>query len=74
MLGLMQVINYMMSQGYPPSEIETIFVGIANGEATVDDLLCELGLELNPTSLRLAQEKVSKWASAYNVLKMRQAA
>lgn len=75
MLGLMQVINYMVvNLEYSHIEIDEAFTAIVNGDETIASLCDVLGIELSPTSAQLAQEKVSKWESAFFVIKMRQEA
>lgn len=75
MLGLMQVISYMMKLGYHEFDIDCAFTDIVNGDRDLDDLCLELGIEFgSPTVRQSAIDKVSMWNSAYNVLKMKQGA
>lgn len=75
MLGLMQILNYMLTHTeYSDIEIDEAFTAVVNGDETIDSLCYALGIELCETSRQLAQAKVSKWESAFRVLKMQRGA
>lgn len=66
MLALIQIINHMVTRlEYSDLEIDDAFTQVVNGDETVGTLLDALNLELSPTSLQLAQEKVGRWESAF---------
>lgn len=72
MLGLMQILNYMYNNlGHHEFEIDHAFTAIVNGDETIESLLAVLGLEMSPLNIKMTQEKVSKWKSAFHIVKMR---
>jgi len=72
MLALLQIINYMINNlDYDQSEVIEAFENIERGKTTLGELLMVLGLEINETSERLANEKMNRWRSALHVIEMR---
>jgi hypothetical protein len=71
MLGLIQIINYMINTlEYDLIEIDSAFKEIENGDESIETLCDVLGIQLSPTMLQLATEKANKWESAYNTVKL----
>lgn len=75
MLGLMQIMSYMLNQlEYSEQEIREHFQQLEAGEYDLDDLMESIGLEFgSPTIRDQAILKISKWPSALAVTLMRAA-
>ena len=66
MLLMIQVIRYMINElEYSDFEIDEIFNNIKTGKISFQDLLNVLELETNPTLIQSAQDKISRWESAF---------
>jgi hypothetical protein len=65
----------MFKLGYSEAEIDCAFTEINNGDATLDDLCLELGIEFgSPTIRQAAIDKVDRYDSALAVIKMKMGA
>ncbi len=72
MLGLIQIMNYMLVRlEYTAAEVEPIFASIEAGHSSVEDLTNELEIDISPTLLRTVAEKIGMWPSALRFTLMR---
>lgn len=70
MLQILQVLNYMIQQGYSDLDIDDTFVSLLNNDYCVSELYDVLGLEV-PNDLSHFERSLPKWESAYHILKLK---
>lgn len=73
MLQLMQIMTHMLVRlEYTPDEVRQAFLGLQDGEYTIDELLDSVGVEpYVPAIMAILATKVPRWESALSVTLMK---